>query len=171
MLARLQLSLVSLALGLCCALGGCSLLQGGADSDQASLLQTTGVADQFQAVAKAKQNNAVVLHVIGAKEPSRIIPLPNDGTTVYVSMLLNQSGVTKDFGLIDATLHRNGTDIMSGVKMAVRFIPKSKTVVPECDYALQPGDRLEIQEKKISPLEAMSSMFSQGGNRRPVFVQ
>lgn len=169
MFARCQLLLAAVCLTF--GAGGCSLLPNGNDSEHETLLRPSGAVDQYQAVAKARENNAVVLQVLGAKEPSRIIPLPNDGNTVYVSMLLQQSGVTKEFSAVDATLYRNSTDIMSGVKMGVRFLPKSTQPVPECDYAIQPGDRLEVQEKKISPLDAMSSMFSQGGRRRPVLVQ
>lgn len=169
MFSRCHLLLV--ALFLACGSSGCAMLHSGDQVDEESLFRATGISDQYQAVANARERNAVVLQVVGSKEPSRIIPLPSDGTNVYVSMLLKQSGVSEELGNLEATLHRNSTDIMSGVKMGVRFLPKSDVVVPECDYVLQPGDRLEVREKKLSPLDAMTSMFSQGGRRRPMVVQ
>lgn len=169
MFLRCQLLTAIVCLSL--AASGCSLLPNAGSSANDSLLRPSGSADHFQAATKARENNAIVLHIIGAKEPSRIIPLPSDGTPAYISSLLKQSGVSEEFANMDATLHRNSTDVMSGVKMGVRFIPKSNQVAPEYDYVLQPGDRLEVSELKVSPLDSISSMFSPGSNRRAVLVR
>ena len=151
-------------------LSGCSLVPGFASGKSDGLVEATGFVDHFQAASEAKQNNSVVLQVIGSKSPAKIIPLPQNGQPVYISTLLKQSGLNEEFRRMNAKLHRNGTDAISGVKMGVRFIPKTNQVAPEYDYVLQPGDRLEVVEVDVSPFEGLTDMMSPGSGRRTVLV-
>ena len=99
----------------------------------------------YQGVRQAKSQNAVVLEVVGDSEPVRIMPLPA-GKTVYVSNLLEDTGVTKKLGVIEATLYRSEADSIGGLPMEVRIGGDGQTVRPESDYALRPGDRLKVAE-------------------------
>lgn len=109
-----------------------------------------------QAVRKAKQENAVVLQVLGSDEPIRVLPLPrgNDAgaidspsSGVFVSTLLKQTGVLKKYGRINASLYRPSPSSFEGVRMDVLFTRRDhEQIRPESDYALRAGDRLVIRE-------------------------
>jgi hypothetical protein len=143
-----------------------SLLQPSTPQKDLLSLQPPAAGNQFEAVAKAQQQNAVVLQIVGSETPSRIIPLPAGGQTVRVSDLLRQSGISDEMSRIRATLYRNSTDAMSGVRMGIRFQGQSCQVLPEYDYTLRPGDRLEVAELELNPWKLLTSMFSASPGRR-----
>lgn len=129
-----------------------------------------GAANPYEAVSKAAEQQAVVLQVAGAEQPSRIIPLPSDGRAVHVSDLLRQSGLSEEFSRMKATLHRGGSNAIDGIKMGIMFDGQTTRVLPEYDYALRPGDRLQVVELEVNPFESLSNLFSPPRKRRPVFA-
>ena len=100
----------------------------------------------YQATRTAASQNSLVLQVVGDADPARILPLPPAGQTVYVSQLLEQTGVMKRYGGVSATLYRYNTAVIGGTRMAVKMNKDSSSVRPESDYALQPGDRLKVEQ-------------------------
>jgi hypothetical protein len=111
----------------------------------------------YKKVREAKSQNAIVLQIAGAEPPIRVLPLPPEGQTVFVSDLLNQTGVLEEFGRIDATLYRDAPGMPAGVRMAVKMNRDHDQVRPESDYSLRSGDRLSVQKAK-SP--AMNGLLS-----------
>ena len=102
----------------------------------------------YHSVRQARAEGAIVLEVAGAS--GRVIPLPANGQTVYVSNLLKQAGIHEEFKFIDATLFRHSSESIGGLPMIVKMTNDGDRVRPETDYALQPGDRLRVQ-KGTSP--------------------
>ena len=109
----------------------------------------------YKRVAEAKAQNAIVLHVPEDKQSLRVLPLPADGQSVFVSDLLRQSGVQQKIGRVEAVLFRSSSESLGGVRMAVNMSPDGTTVRPESDYALRAGDRLEVREAPKKPLNGM----------------
>lgn len=150
---------------------GCSLLDSGSDLSGELALRSSSGNDPFQAVLKARDNHAIVLHVLGSNAPPKIIPLPTDGSPVFVSDLLKQSGLNDKFARMSATLHRNSTNAIDGVRMGIRFASRSNQLLPEHDYQLQPGDRLEVAELEVNPFESLSDLISPRPGRRFIYGQ
>lgn len=124
-----------------------------------------------QAVQKAKQENSIVLQILGSDEPVRVLPLPkgkdntgagsidSPGSGVFVSTLLKQTGVLQKYGRITASLYRPSPSSFEGVRMDVLFARRDHTQVrPESDYALHPGDRLVIREDDRFGLDSLLDM-------------
>ena len=59
----------------------------------------------YYAVRQAKAENGVVLEVIGDAIPARTLPLPSGEQTVYVSDLLEETGVMDKLDTVAATLY------------------------------------------------------------------
>jgi hypothetical protein len=114
----------------------------------------------YHAVRAARGNNAVVLQISGEKAGIKTLPLPEDGQAVYVSQLLTQTGTMKKLGGVSATLFRYSTSTIGGLRMEVKMSPDFSTVRPECDYALQPGDRLRVSRSSSS---ALNQLFEVAG--------
>lgn len=148
---------------------GCSLLHTSADLPSELALRSSSADDPIQAVLKARENHAIVLHVIGSDAPPKIIPLPEDGSPVYVSDLLKQSGLNEKFARMNATLHRNSTNAIDGVRMGIRFASRSNQLLPEHDYQLFPGDRVEVTELEVNPFESLSDLISPRPGRRFIY--
>ena len=72
----------------------------------------------YQATRTAASQNSLVLQVVGDADPARILPLPPAGQTVYVSQLLEQTGVMKRYGGVSATLYRYNTAVIGGTRMS-----------------------------------------------------
>ncbi len=145
------------------ATAGCSALK--TSNPSSSLYEGVGIeltearsADTYLAVRQARAQNAVVLQVVGDEQPLRILPLPSDDKSVFVSNLLKQSGVLEKLGHVDVTLYRPSPHAIDGLKMAVKINPKGNGVRPETDYALQPGDRLRVSKVERDYLEALLDM-------------
>ncbi len=119
----------------------------------------SATADLYQKIRQAKLENAVVLEVLGDDQPIRVLPLPPGGRSVFVSALLKQTGVLEKLGSIDATLFRASTDSIAGIRMEVGMNDDGDQIRPECDYALQPGDRLQVKEREINGVNMMMSML------------
>ncbi len=125
----------------------------------ASLPSSTFTQEAYESVRNAKANNSIVLQILDNDEPIRVLPLPPAGASgpgcddnsgaaapsVYVSTLLQQTGVQRKLGKVQAALYRPAPNSLDGVRMDVLFSPHdAKQVRPESDYALRPGDRLVI---------------------------
>ena len=119
-------------------------------SDPTGAWGTSDAEQAYHAVRQAKNQQAIVLHLPGAKKPIRLIPLPQNGQTVYVSSLLTQAGVSDKLGPVDATLFRASSESIGGLRMDVKMASNGREVRPESDYALRPGDRLVVV-KALSP--------------------
>lgn len=100
----------------------------------------------YQGTKQAKANGGIVLQVVGDETPVRVLPLPAEGQSVYVSQLLTQSGVKKQLGAVKATLFRHSTGSIGGMPMECKMTKDGENVRPESDYALQPGDRLRVEK-------------------------
>lgn len=111
----------------------------------------------YRAVQQSRSQNAIVLQILGDSSPVRVLPLPPGESSVFVSDLLKQSGVTKKLGSIEATLFRNSSEAIGGIPMEVKMGPDGRSVRPESDYALRAGDRLRVQE---APSPAMKSLVN-----------
>jgi hypothetical protein len=110
----------------------------------------------YHSVRQARAENGIVLQVVQDKTPVRVLPLPPGQQSVYVSDLLQQSGVQQKLKTIQATLYRHSTDSIGGIPMEVKMSRDGRTIKPESDYALQAGDRLKVQ--KYNP--TMELLFS-----------
>ncbi len=107
----------------------------------------------YNAVQRARRENAVVLQVLGDEVPLRVLPLPPGGgdtpgsnaPSVYVSQLLTETGVQQKFGSLQATLYRAESGSIGGIQMDVLFDDSSGRMLPETDYALRSGDRLVVR--------------------------
>lgn len=158
-LARLVL-LSALATGGVATLPGCNVFgkgdKPGALGDFA--LQPSDSADVFQRVREAKSQNSVVLQIVGDSSPIRVLPLPPDERSVFVSDLLKQTGLQSKLGPIRVTLYRANPHAPMGIPMEVKFTTRGGSVRPDSDYALQPGDRLRIMKDERS---AWNEMFGQ----------
>ncbi len=132
---------------------GCSLLPGGASKSVVDTA-TTGDAPGFvlkpnrdaamlSKVEQAKDENAIVLHVSGDSGGPRTLPLPPEGQSVSVGDLLQQTGLGDRLGAMQARVHRQEHGQPESVRMDVLF--NGKTVRPETDYALRPGDVVQVR--------------------------
>ncbi|MEM6364194.1 MAG: hypothetical protein AAF745_07200, partial [Planctomycetota bacterium] len=132
----------------------------------------------YQKVRQAKAENAIVLQLTGDDVPLRVLPLPPAGRgvigvdpsatdnfvtgldgaapSVFVSTLINQTGIGKKIGPMEATLFRHSTGHVNGIRMDVLF--DGKDVRPETDYALRAGDRLVIQSADGFGIEQLVDM-------------
>lgn len=111
----------------------------------------------YYAVRQAKAENGVVLEVAGDSNPARMMPLPAAGQSVYVSDLLQETGVLAKLEHVGATLYRFSPGTVNGMPMEVRMSDDCGTVRPESDYALQPGDRLRVWKV---PNPAMGKLYN-----------
>ena len=102
-------------------------------------------------VRTARGQNSIVLQVVGDEVPIRILPLPPDGRSVLISQLLRETGVQQRIGAIEATLFRYNPAVIGGMEMEVRT-NEGKSIRPEYDYALQPGDRIRVGRRTGSAL-------------------
>lgn len=112
----------------------------------------------YQGVRQARAQGGVVLHVPGDEPPVRVLPLPTDGRSVYVTNLLKDTGVKKKLGTIDATLFRHSAASIAGIPLEVRMTRDGQSVKPECDYALQPGDRLRVEKASSAAISGLADM-------------
>lgn len=111
----------------------------------------------YYAVRQAKAENGVVLEVAGDSNPARMMPLPGAGQTVYVSDLLEETGIIAKLETVGATLYRYTPGTVNGMPMQVRMSDDCRTVRPESDYALQAGDRLRVWK---APNPAMGKLYN-----------
>ena len=125
------------------------------ESQLGTALRGSDSALAYKRVAEAKAQNAIVLHVPGDQESLRVLPLPEDGQSVFVSDLLRQSGVQEQIGRVHAVLYRSSAESIGGIRMAVNMSPDGNSVRPESDYALRAGDRLEVTKAPPRPLNGM----------------
>lgn len=122
----------------------------------------------YHKVREAKANSSIVLQIVGDPTPVRVLPLPPvsgaspQGSSVFVSTLLKQTGVDKRFGRMEAVLYRHSTDSVEGHRMQVQFADRGAgDVRPESDYALRAGDRLVVRESQIGGLSSLVDMALQ----------
>jgi hypothetical protein len=145
-------ALTVLAIGLVVTGTGCNMLdmrsKAGGNPEMTSARE---VEEVFRKLREAQNQNSVLLQVVGDSTPLRVLPLPPDNRTVFVSELLEQTGIREKFGTIEATVYRADRKIPGGVPMEVRF-NNDGTVQPQYDYHLQPGDRIRVAkaESKFS---------------------
>lgn len=97
----------------------------------------------FRRLREAKTQNSVVVQVAGDPEPFRVLPLPPEGDSVFVSDLLSQTGIQRKLGRVAATVYRVTPASPLGLPMEVRFDSRGE-VRPDSDYALRAGDRLKV---------------------------
>jgi hypothetical protein len=129
--------------------------QRGSAGDLALPADGSMTMEAYQRIKEAKSRNAVVLQVEGDSEPIRVLPLPPQGEkSVFVSELLTQTGVLKKLGLVEATLYRASAGSLTGIRMKINF-NDSNVVDPVTDYALRPGDRLQVRKKVNTGLQAL----------------
>jgi hypothetical protein len=112
----------------------------------------------YNKVRQARAQNSVVLQVVGDDEPFRILPLPPDERSVFVSDLLKQTGVLNKLGAVDAVLYRQAPGTINGLRMVVQMSIDKRTVRPESDYALKPGDRLRVEKAAHPGLQKIIEM-------------
>jgi|GEM_PF-1432751 len=139
---------------------GCSLFRKPSQDPMtlSAPLQGSESAAVYQRIREAKSQNSIVLQIAGDSSPIRVLPLPPDGQSVFISDLLKQTGLQDKFGHLRATLYRATPAAPSGVPLEVRFDERSGEIRPEADYALQAGDRLKIAKQERP---AFGGMFDQ----------
>lgn len=126
---------------------------GGGFDGNASLAQKL-----YNDTRRAVSENSVVLQVAGENPPTRILPLPPPGQSVYISQLLEQTGVMQKMGGVSATLYRYSPAVIGGAPMVVKMSKDNDSVRPESDYALQPGDRLKVERASMGGLGELFSL-------------
>ncbi len=122
-------------------------------------LQSSDASDVLKRVREAKSQNSVVVQVIGNSTPVRVLPLPPDERSVFVSDLLKQTGLQESFGPMRVTLYRANSHAPMGIPMEVKFTTRGGQVRPEADYALQAGDRIRISKDDRSAWGEMLNQF------------
>lgn len=66
---------------------------------------------------------------------------------MFVSTLLQQTGVLKKFGKVQVAVFRPSPASFEGVRMDVLFAKRGNNQIrPESDYALHPGDRIVVRK-------------------------
>ncbi|QDT08522.1 hypothetical protein [Planctomycetes bacterium K23_9] len=111
----------------------------------------------YYAVRQALKQNAIVLNVQGDSDPVRILPLPSEGESVLVSDLLRQSGVLKSIGAVDVVVFRHLPPSPTGLRLPVRMNGSHEEVRPETDYALRPGDRIQVSRYTNDMVQSLLS--------------
>ena len=74
---------------------------------------------------------------------------------VTVQTALQRSGAIEKFRSMDIMVYRVVEDSGRGLKMPVVYTPRKKSVLPEQDYALHPGDRVVIQSRTNNALDKL----------------
>ncbi len=149
-----------LIVAVCCCLlstGCASLAMFPAASEEpasAPALRESPEAAMYRAIQTARQTGAIVVQIEGAEKPLKVLPLPTDGSTVFVSSLIRQMDLKRRFRGLDITLFRSTGQVMDGVKMAVTF-DKSGRVTTGTDYALRPGDRVTVRRQLHSAMQSI----------------
>ena len=118
-------------------------------------LQPDAAEQVYNGVREAKARNAVVLQIVNDSSPVRVLPLPEDGRSVTISRLLDQSGVARKLGAVEATLFRPADDSISGMPLEIKLEKDGRTVRPETDYALRAGDRLRVRRAANPAIQEM----------------
>jgi hypothetical protein len=113
----------------------------------------------YYSVRQARSQNSIVLEVAGDSTPVRVFPLPPGQKSVFVSDLLNQTGIQKKFGSLKATLFRYSPDSIGGLRMEVKMAPDGRSVRPVSDYALHAGDRLRVDKATSPALTGLVNMM------------
>jgi hypothetical protein len=119
-------------------------------------------ADTYMKVRQARAQNSVVLQIEDGDVPARVLPLPAQGQSVFVSTLLKQTGVVQKIGGIEVTLYRSSPDTINGLRMNVKMSSDGKRVSPDSDYALQAGDRIRIRKRQFKIIEALTGVAITG---------
>lgn len=122
-------------------------------------LQPSDSEEVFRRVREAKTQNSVVVQVVGDSTPVRVLPLPPDQRSVFISDLLKQTGLIDKLGPMRVTVFRPNPHAPMGIPMEVKFIAKGGDVRPETDYSLQAGDRIRIAKDERSVLGEMFGQF------------
>lgn len=110
--------------------------------------------EAYEKIREAKAQNAVVLQVAGDEQPVRVLPLPEGEKSVFVSELLDQTGVIRRYGTVYATLYRQSPQSIAGIKMKIKITDDGK-IDPSTDYGLRAGDRVQVRQKKNTPLQML----------------
>ena len=144
---------------------GCSVFRPTPDaSEYTQVGEPTRLAslseEAYYKVREARQTNSIVLEIDGSSEPIRVLPLPPEGQSVFLSTLLRQTRVAKKVGPLDVELMRATNTSLNGLGMSVKMNSGRDNVRPETDYALQPGDRIRV--KKYKP-DALNSLLEFAG--------
>jgi len=128
-------------------------------------LQPSDSADVFKRVREAKTQNSIVVQVVGDSTPVRVLPLPPDDRSVFVSDLLKQTGLKDKIGPMRATVYRASSHSPMGIPMEVKFTRRGGDVRPDADYSLQAGDRIRITKDDRTAWGEMIDQFlpSRGG--------
>ncbi|QDT58230.1 hypothetical protein SV7mr_07190 [Stieleria bergensis] len=113
--------------------------------------------ESYAKIQQAEAQNSIVLQIHGDEVPFRLLPLPDDGRSVFVSELLRETGVQNRLGMLDVALFRKAPGAIEGVRMAVDF--SNGKVVPTTDYGLRPGDRIEVRKKQKSAFRAVRQLI------------
>ena len=113
--------------------------------------------EAYQKIRQAKAQNSVVLQVAGDEQPVRVLPLPEGEQSVFVSELLDQTGVLRRFGTVYATLYRQSPESISGIKMQIKIADDGR-IDPSTDYGLRAGDRVQVRQKKNTALQMLVDM-------------
>ncbi len=122
-------------------------------------LQSSDSADVFKRVREAKAQNSVVVQVVGDSTPVRVLPLPPDERSVFVSDLLKQTGLKESYGPMRVTLYRSNVHAPMGIPMEVKFAARGGDVRPDADYAIQAGDRIRISKDERNAWGEMLNQF------------
>lgn len=109
----------------------------------------------YHGTRQARANQGIVLHIQGGDPAVRVLPLPADGRSVYVSQLLTQSGILEKLGNVEATLFRHSEQSISGLPMECKMTRDGKQIKPESDYSLRPGDRLRVRKSTKMGMDSL----------------
>ncbi|TWU08547.1 hypothetical protein [Stieleria varia] len=122
-------------------------------------LSASMTAESYQKIKQAKAQNAVVLQVQGDSVPVRLLPLPDGSRSVFVSELLEQTGLQSRLGSrTQAVLHRPSPDSLTGIKMEIELNDNGEGIATACDYALRPGDRIVISKAETTGAQELVNM-------------
>lgn len=95
---------------------------------------------------------SVVVDIQSERGESNVVPLAHEDT-MLVQTALVKSGATKRFGKMNVSLVRQRPDGKGPYKMDLKYDSAKRTMSPDTDYALLPGDKVLAVEDTRTPMD------------------
>lgn len=117
-----------------------------------------------QANSAAESGATMTVEYRSGSGKPQAVKVPVSGEDFRVQQALDKSGAWKKFNRIDLALTRQ-TPQGRMTKMAVSHDKGKRTVDPQCDYQVLPGDTLVVTEDPTTVLDEMLNRVGPFGRR------
>jgi hypothetical protein len=141
---------------------GCTLMLG------MSILTSTGclgglgqtAANLPTEPAPSEPTDSYRIDMIGAFSKTTSLQGEIDGPITVQEVLVN-SGATKKFRNMDVVIYRTVEESGRLLKLVVDYVPRTKSVKPELNYAIRPNDRIIVQSRTTTAIDKVINSISQ----------